>query len=82
MHAAALATAGAAPVTVLSPAPGGGTSSGLMSFLEVFDRAAGATKSGMRRARAASTASPTSLHMRSVMKPGFHPFDAGLSGST
>ncbi len=32
---------------------GGGTSSGLMSFLEVFDRAAGATKSGGTTRRAA-----------------------------
>ncbi|HQP34056.1 MAG TPA: vitamin B12-dependent ribonucleotide reductase, partial [Polyangiaceae bacterium] len=32
---------------------GGGTSSGLMSFLEVFDRAAGATKSGDTTRRAA-----------------------------
>ena len=32
---------------------GGGTSSGLMSFLEVFDRAAGSTKSGGTTRRAA-----------------------------
>ena len=32
---------------------GGGTSSGLMSFLEVFDRGAGATKSGGTTRRAA-----------------------------
>src|ERR1700727_3705860 len=32
---------------------GGGTSSGLMSFLEVLDRAAGATKSGGTTRRAA-----------------------------
>src|SRR5213079_2134036 len=32
---------------------GGGTSSGLMSFIEVFDRAAGATKSGGTTRRAA-----------------------------
>jgi ribonucleoside-diphosphate reductase alpha chain len=35
---------------------GGGTSSGLMSFLEVFDRAAGATKSGGTTRRAAKMA--------------------------
>ena len=35
------------------PLSGGGTSSGLMSFLEVFDRAAGATKSGGTTRRAA-----------------------------
>lgn len=35
------------------PISGGGTSSGLMSFLEVFDRAAGATKSGGTTRRAA-----------------------------
>src|SRR5690606_3845627 len=33
---------------------GGGTSSGLMSFLEVFDRAAAATKSGGTTRRAAT----------------------------
>ena len=36
---------------------GGGTSSGLMSFLEVFDRAAGATKSGGTTRRAAKMVS-------------------------
>lgn len=35
------------------PLSGGGTSSGLMSFLEVFDRGAGATKSGGTTRRAA-----------------------------
>ena len=35
---------------------GGGTSSGLMSFLEVFDRAAGATKSGGTTRRAGQDA--------------------------
>lgn len=36
------------------PLSGGGTSSGMMSFLEVFDRAAGAIKSGGRTRRAAT----------------------------
>src|SRR5262245_8900553 len=36
--------------------------------------AAGATNTGIRSARAASTASPTSLHMRSVMNPGRYSF--------
>ena len=37
---------------------GGGTSSGLMSFLEVFDRGAGATKSGGTTRRAAQNGMP------------------------
>ena len=36
---------------------GGGTSSGLMSFLEVLDRSAGATKSGGTTRRAAKMVS-------------------------
>ena len=47
------ASGGASSPTSTASTSGGGTSSGLMSFLEVFDRAAGATKSGGTTRRAA-----------------------------